>query len=275
MMGRFRQQGFAIALVMWSIAGMSLMVTAVIHFTRDDLDLVEQRLAEAKTSALARGVPLLMIRDEQFMMQEGNEDLGGASLEYTFGDVSARVRELDASGLLSLTSATSDELALLLTSVAGIAEQEASALSDNLVEFRSSTPVIDPSQLLTVPGFTKQIFDQARPWVHAIGDGEWNLDATTSALRSSLIESGSIESSDEDPSFAGKGLSGGRGKGCTELTFECLDARDSSGVPFRLFEVDVMLPDGTTFSHWLWVSQQQGSVSTIDQATFRGYSRGA
>jgi len=111
--------------------------------------------------------------------------------------------------------------------------------------------------------------------VHAIGDGEWNLDATPSALRSSLIESGSIESSDEDPSFAGKGLSGGRGKGCTELTFECLDARDSSGVPFRLFEVDVMLPDGTTFSHWLWVSQQQGSVSTIDQATFRGYSRGA
>ena len=254
---------------------MSLMVTAVIHFTRDDLDLVEQRLAEAKASALARGVPLLMIRDEQFMMQTGDDNIGGTSLEYTFGDTRARARELDASGLLSLTSATSDELALLLTSVAGIAEQEASALSDNLVEFRNNTPVIDPSQLLTVPGFTKQIFDQVRPWVHAIADGVWNLDATTSSLRSALIESGSIESSDERPSFTGNGLYGGRGQGCTELTFECLDARDSSGVPFRLFEVDVMLPDGNMLTHWLWVSQQQGSVSTIDQATFRGQSRGA
>ena len=47
-MGRQPAQGYAIALLMWMIAGMALLVMAVIHFARDDIGSAEQRLSEAK-----------------------------------------------------------------------------------------------------------------------------------------------------------------------------------------------------------------------------------
>ena len=58
------QTGYALALLMWMIAGMSLLVMAVIHFAQDDIGLAEQRLNEAKSDALARGVAMLALRDE-------------------------------------------------------------------------------------------------------------------------------------------------------------------------------------------------------------------
>ena len=42
------QSGFAIALLLWMIAGMSLTVAAVIHFARFDTSMAELRLREAK-----------------------------------------------------------------------------------------------------------------------------------------------------------------------------------------------------------------------------------
>ena len=61
MTGRQPAQGYAIALLMWMIAGMALLVMAVIHFARDDIGSAEQRLSEAKSNALARGVALLAL----------------------------------------------------------------------------------------------------------------------------------------------------------------------------------------------------------------------
>ena len=58
-----RQDGFAIALLLWMIAGMSLTVAAVIHFAQEDTGMAELRVREAKARALGRGVAYLLLRD--------------------------------------------------------------------------------------------------------------------------------------------------------------------------------------------------------------------
>ena len=47
-----QQGGFAIALLLWMIAGMSLMVAAVIHFAHQDTGMAELRVREARAQAL-------------------------------------------------------------------------------------------------------------------------------------------------------------------------------------------------------------------------------
>ena len=61
MIPREANQGFALALLLWMIAGMSLTVAAVIHFARTDTGLAELRLTEAKARALGEGVALLAL----------------------------------------------------------------------------------------------------------------------------------------------------------------------------------------------------------------------
>ena len=87
MSSRSQQQGFAIALLLWMIAGMSLMVAAVIHFARADVGMAELRHSEAKVVAAARGVAMLSIREAKMMLfsKDGEsqtaDDNGGAGLE--------------------------------------------------------------------------------------------------------------------------------------------------------------------------------------------------
>ena len=54
------QTGYALALLMWMIAGMSLLVSNN-PYAQDDIGLAEQRLNEAKSDALARGVAMLAL----------------------------------------------------------------------------------------------------------------------------------------------------------------------------------------------------------------------
>ena len=83
---KLRNSGHAIALLLWMIAGMSLMVTAVIHFARDDTGMAELRLKEAKSLAISRGAALLAVRDRSIRdatPDKQEADLDGDCLLYT------------------------------------------------------------------------------------------------------------------------------------------------------------------------------------------------
>ena len=73
MSSRSPQQGFAIALLLWMIAGMST-VAAVIHFARADIAMAELRLDEARAQALGRGAALLAVRDKAMASQQATLD---------------------------------------------------------------------------------------------------------------------------------------------------------------------------------------------------------
>ena len=264
------QSGFALALVLWSIAGMALLVTAVIHFASDDLDLVELRLLEAKSDALVRGVALLVARESQMSRQEETEQQGPITYRYLIDGVLANGRELPASGVLPLASASAEELAGLMQSVAAISNSEALMLAELFVAYREETPVLHKSQLLSIPGFRKQIYDAIRPWVQALGPGGWQMENAPEELRASLLASGLLDDSDKSQNRSGSasgGLIGGSASPCTALTFECLDnQRQGSGVSFRLFEVKLTFPDSESVTRRVWMSEGSSPPAIIEQS---------
>ena len=128
-----RQDGFAIALLLWMIAGMSLTVAAVIHFAQEDTGMAELRVREAKARALGRGVAYLPLRDSALatygaasggadpasQSERGEPDSDKQTLftkQYRFGrdwTVTGTLRP--SSGFVSLNNADRNELMMLFT----------------------------------------------------------------------------------------------------------------------------------------------------------------
>lgn len=257
---------------------MSLLVTTVIHFSRDDLDLVELRLREAKSDALMRGIALLIMRDSQMPRQEETEPQGPMTYRYLMGGVTAEGREIPASGILSLVSTSAEDLAGLMQSLAPISDAEAQVLSERFVAYREETPILDRSQLLAIPGFRKQIYDAIKPWVHALGAGTWLADTAPDELKSSLESAGVLMAGEDSQGQGDTGfgaLTGGAGGACTALTFECLDSQEGAGAPFRLFEVQLTFPDQDILARRFWVAGNGTMPGVIEQSALYRPTPGA
>ena len=249
------QQGFAIALVLWTIAGMSLLVAAVIHFARDDIGMAEYRILEAKAAAMTRGAALLMMRargaPESEQLEE--EDRGAQKamkmresilpLVGYLGEeelkMTARIYPLQ--GYVSLVSASKAELARLFALVGGANAGLADRYAEIVVAARQEVPLVHPSQLLSMPGFSKQIYDRIKTYVHAYVSGP--LDPASgppriaTAMKQEEQELGADLQADEGKAAEGSGAGGG----CTALTFDCMDAMKGNGGMTNVSVVEVAM----------------------------------
>ena len=253
---RSSQQGFAIALVLWTIAGMSLLVAAVIHFARDDIGMAEHRILEAKAAAMTRGAALLMMRargaPESEQLEE-EEDPGAQKamkmresilpLAGYLGDeelkMTARIYPLQ--GYVSLVSASKAELARLFELVGGADAGLADRYAEIVVAARQEVPLVHPSQLLSMPGFSKQIYDRIKTYVHAYVSGP--LDPASGPTRiASAMKQDEQELGDDLQADEGKAAEGsGAGGGCTALTFDCMDAMKANGGMTNVSVVEVTM----------------------------------
>ena len=253
---RSSQQGFAIALVLWTIAGMSLLVAAVIHFARDDIGMAEHRILEAKAAAMTRGAALLMMRargaPESEQLEE-EEDPGAQKamkmresilpLAGYLGDeelkMTARIYPLQ--GYVSLVSASKAELARLFELVGGADAGLADRYAEIVVAARQEVPLVHPSQLLSMPGFSKQIYDRIKTYVHAYVSGP--LDPASGPTRiASAMKQEEQELGDDLQADEGKAAEGsGAGGGCTALTFDCMDAMKANGGMTNVSVVEVTM----------------------------------
>ena len=126
---RALSKGHALALLLWMIAGMSLMVTAVIHLARDDIGMAELRLNEAKSRAMARALAYLAARDsalqsgfvtpqvdsadvdaERAQKSDQQQQDGVFKKQYELGGMTGTVELLPAEAFVSLNTATEEEL---------------------------------------------------------------------------------------------------------------------------------------------------------------------
>ena len=253
---RSSQQGFAIALVLWTIAGMSLLVAAVIHFARDDIGMAEHRILEAKAAAITRGAALLMMRAKgapESEQLEEEEDPGAQKamemresilpLAGYLGDeelkMTARIYPLQ--GYVSLVSAPKSELARLFELVGGADAGLAERYAEIVLTARQEVPLVHPSQLLSMPGFSKQIYDRVKTYVHAYVSGP--LDPASgpprvaAAMKQEDQELGDGLKADEGKAAEGSGAGGG----CTALTFDCLDAMRANGGMTNVSVVEVTM----------------------------------
>ena len=253
---RSSQQGFAIALVLWTIAGMSLLVAAVIHFARDDIGMAEHRILEAKAAAMTRGAALLMMRargapESEQLEEEADPGAQKATklresilpLAGYLGDeelkMTARIYPLQ--GYVSLVSASRAELARLFELVGGAEAGLAGRYAEIVVSARQEVPLVHPSQLLSMPGFSKQIYDRIKTYVHAYVSGP--LDPASGPPRvATAMKQDEQQVSDELQADEGKAAEGsGAGGGCTALTFDCMDAMKANGGMTNVSVVEVTM----------------------------------
>ena len=194
------ESGYALALLLWMITGMSLMVTAVIHFARDDIGLSELRINEAKSRALSRGLGFLVSRDialRQFEelragienTEEGSRRASAAEdvedgatqalgpFEYRFDRVVGSVTVRPASGLVSLNNASEEELFRTIVAL-GLAESgEAIGMMQGIIDYRNQVSPVSRDmtdfrgfrfreELLAVEGLPRAVYDRVKDFVH-------------------------------------------------------------------------------------------------------------
>ena len=151
-------RGFAIALVLWMIAGMSLLVAAVIHFARDDIGMAELRINEAKSQALAQGIALLAVRDqkrEAFSLVNSESDEGAEekmtnavgvkntgyqavfTRDYNLEGIASNATVYPANALVSLNSSSEEELFILVNAIGKPVDNRASIIARGIVDYRN------------------------------------------------------------------------------------------------------------------------------------------
>jgi len=190
-----RQHGMAVVLVLWMIAGMSLTVAALIHFSRGDTEAIEFRLQQTRADAVGRGVALLAIRDERLSQLQGNSDGQENTIAaetsnfikaYSLGGVEALAAIVPGNRLLSLNDASEDNLVFLFESVGEASRGQAQQLTQSVINYRSQSSVVSfdamyhpgfryREELLALPGMSRAVYDRVRSWVHAFRTGDSEL----------------------------------------------------------------------------------------------------
>ncbi len=174
-----RQAGVALAIVVWFIAGMSLLVAGIVAQARVDARMAQLHVARAKAVAAGDGAIQLMMVDLLTAQAEGGELPVG---NYRLGDIEVRVSMVPSAGLVDLNSAPAEVLAALFGLVGGLGEEDARLLAQSVVESRGAGPGQGGARfdavedLLRVPGASRALLDAVRDFIVAGGPGQGATD---------------------------------------------------------------------------------------------------
>ena len=176
-----KQDGVALALDVWFVAGMTLLVGGIVSYARVDARMTEVHLARAKAIAAGDGAITLAMAERR----RGYDSSAAGPLisesVHRIGDLDVRVRLFPAVGFIDLNRASREVLAVLFAFSGVLARDQAQTVADNVVKWRDSEASRQGSRrasrnfyavedLLRVEGVTRQLLDGIRDYVVA---GEW------------------------------------------------------------------------------------------------------
>lgn len=169
------QAGVALAIVLWFIAGMSLLVAGIVSQARVDTQMAQLHVARAK--AVAAGDGAIRLRLAELLTARTSPAAGGAGATsgyYTLGEDEVRVTLVPVAGLIDISSAA-PEVLLGLFLQAGVEQDEARVLAENVLKSRSPAAVpgarggsgrLDAMEdLLRVPGMSRSLLDGLRDFI--------------------------------------------------------------------------------------------------------------
>lgn len=176
-----RQGGVALAYLLWMLAGLSLLVSGAMTLSLGDVRATALQLDQARARAVGTGAAHLLLRDlTQGSSKQGAEAPEPGALfirEYEIGGYRALARAIPVSGLVSLTGASAELLALLFEHAGGLSPGQALALGEAVVAWREGQETVSEEEappgfqvvedLLRVPGMTRSVYDRVRAAVHA------------------------------------------------------------------------------------------------------------
>jgi len=172
-----RQQGVALAIVVWFIAGMSLLVAGIVAQARVDTHMAQVHVARAKAAAAGDGAIQLMMVD-LMTSQRGAGDFPVG--RYRLGEIEVTVLMLPAAGLIDINQAQPEVLFALFLLAGRLPQEQARLLAESVVESRTAGRRFDAVEdLLRVPGASRTLLDSVRDFIVVGESGQggmsWSL----------------------------------------------------------------------------------------------------
>ena len=169
------QRGVALGIVLWFLAGMSLLVSGIVYQARIDTRMAQLHLARATTVSAGDGAILLMLADLVSRNPEQSSKIGPISGSFVMGQQTVSVSMVPAAGLVNLNGASGGTLARLFAMRGQLNNAEAKTLADNMIKWRGKPggsgvnepggKFQSPEDVLQVAGITRPLWDAIRDTV--------------------------------------------------------------------------------------------------------------
>ncbi|TDG15121.1 general secretion pathway protein GspK [Seongchinamella unica] len=188
------QRGVALAIVVWFIAGMSLLVAGIVAHARIDTRTTQIHLARAKAIAAGDGAIYLAMMERDQGFESSGQGPMISDTRHRLGELEVRVQIAPASGFVDLNKASEQVMAALFSFAGGLETGEAKIVADNVVKWRlnqgaqqerrfsraGSRTFYSLEDVLRVDGVSRALLDGIRDYV-AVGSwtsGSMNWSAS-------------------------------------------------------------------------------------------------
>lgn len=192
---RASQRGVALAMVIWFIAGMTLLVAGIVSHARVDSRLTQMHVARAEVIAAGDGAITLAMAERQRGYSASNAGPLISETRHRIGDLEVSVRLYPANGFVDLNAAPRDVLAALFAFSGVLSKGEALTVADNVIQWRRAPPggqrprrgasqFYAMEDVLRVEGVTRQLLDGVRDYA-VVGNwarGAMNWSASPQAM---------------------------------------------------------------------------------------------
>jgi len=146
-----QQRGVALALVIWFVAGMSLLVAGIVASAQVDTKVTQIHLAKAKAVAAGDGaIQLAMIQRRSGYASAGQGPQVSETI-HQLGEVEVVVRLYPASGFIDVSSAPKEVLTVLFRVAGGLGPGEAQYVAESVVKWRTGKAQINGKRRRTEP----------------------------------------------------------------------------------------------------------------------------
>lgn len=166
-----RQRGIALAIVVWFIAGMSILVAGIVAQASVDTRMAQVHVARAKTAAAGDGAIMLMMAERQSAQRDAPAENGWYGAAYQVGMLDVEVQLVPVGQLINVNSADEQLLALLFTEFAALDAGEAQNLANSVVQWRqqmrSAYRKIEAPEDLMAAGVPRAVLDSIRDYIVA------------------------------------------------------------------------------------------------------------
>jgi len=192
-----RQRGVALGIVVWFIAGMTLLVSGIIAEARIDTRMAQLHYFRAQAAAAGDGAINLALAEQEGMRASGQA--GANRLQnYQIGPRSVEVRMIPAGVFVNISSEDLQGLRSLFGLAASQAQQQGifwdgspAALAAAVIEFRDGVGgrrgslFHSPEDLLRVPGVTRGVYEAVRNYI-TVGDLAGGFQGGNQSVESKL-----------------------------------------------------------------------------------------
>ena len=175
-----RESGVALGMVVWFLAGMSLLVSGIVYQARLDTRLAQLHKSRAIAVSAGDGAMMLMLADLANARKNNkreNPELAGV---YTLGDQVVKVQLVPAVGLVNMGTAPPELLVSLLVSEGALPQDQAQILADNVVKWRRGdaprgkgkrpNKLESAEDLMQINDFSRTVWDAIRDSI-VVGPG--------------------------------------------------------------------------------------------------------